>query len=1315
MRLLAFYVDGFGILHDVSIETISPGLSIFLGDNEAGKTTCLSFLRDIFFGFPDGRSKENSYSPLAGGQHGGRLILHSDRLGEVLLERRPGKRGGVVTIMFEGGAKGGEEDLHQLLGGVTREVFKNIYAFSLSELQQIETLDNDRVKAVLYGATAGTVSLPTALSGIEAKLTELYRPGGSKPIINEKLKSLENVRMQLRTARKDMGKYEEECGFLAEKEKKIKDLRDDEILARRKKDRVDALLRLWEDWMELRDFEEKMGNLALHIDVFPETGLARLNALVDKIEANKQLLQEHRNEGETYREESDALQMNELLLQQSQLVQDLLSQKSMYLREQSGIPVANQKIESLNGSIDTILADLGAEWTEEKVLSIDRSLFTREAILKKQKQLEILAAERDRLTDVSASKEVDYSDAISDEEQALKELEQYGDLEAEADEKVTLEVQEGRQEFASIIKDLPTVQGELKDLGKQIASGIAEISPDWGETDIKVFDVSIASRKKVQQFEASLTKAEQEMGILNARAESLKTEQQGAQAKLEEKAKKLTELGEDTGSDKQGISMRRASLRLLRGSIADKEKLETTIGFEERRLNDKRKQQEDYSQSAAQSKVPMKLFTLVVGGIGIVLSLVFLATRRFDLAIISFMVAAVLAAALFWVNKSAGKKLADEERTKRVRLSEIETDLAGIASDLEQMRADYSAIDQQVRGLVTSLALSACKPQDMDALETQLNEEQAIHDRKVLLRDEQEEWKTTVEKTKQALEALEKKGKETEASLKARKQKWQEYLRMVRLPDDIEPRTMDFIFAKVETIKGKFNEAVRLEERITKMEEARRKYLQILEGIPSLAQDIDKESIALLSSVDSFLRKTREINVKRGEKDAAEKIAIDRTNRRVEAERVLLGAREELDNKVAEEATATEAWSTWISARGFSDQISPPTGLDALARISDCIKLIKERTSEQNRVNGLLETIGDYQELTKSCALAIGRQAPENDKIAGYVDSLGQEYEQTKTNSTRKAALQRNLESTGRKIKALERTIEEQRSQLHKLLQAGGANNEEDFRVRARLFEEEQELQSSIRQTEANIRKISGEEDTQSLRVELEALSLDGLRSTQDECRILLDAIDGELQMLREQKAALEQSLSVLSSTDDISSMRAEEEALLEEIRILSLEWGRNAFAKALLIETKGRFEQEQQPKVINDAGTFLDGITGGKYQKIVAPLGENTIEIMDAQKERKRPEHFSRGTAEQVYLAIRFGYIKNRTANGETLPIIMDDVLVNFDPRRAVSTTQTILSLAETQQVFYFTCHPETVNLFREVRHSVPIYRLEQGKIVAT
>ena len=74
MYIQSFHMDGFGIFSDVSVENLSPGLSIFLGENEAGKSTCLEFLRTMLIGYPDPRNKEYKRipGPLRGGQPGGR-------------------------------------------------------------------------------------------------------------------------------------------------------------------------------------------------------------------------------------------------------------------------------------------------------------------------------------------------------------------------------------------------------------------------------------------------------------------------------------------------------------------------------------------------------------------------------------------------------------------------------------------------------------------------------------------------------------------------------------------------------------------------------------------------------------------------------------------------------------------------------------------------------------------------------------------------------------------------------------------------------------------------------------------------------------------------------------------------------------------------------------------------------------------------------------------------------------------------------------------------------------------------------------------
>ena len=86
----------------------------------------------------------------------------------------------------------------------------------------------------------------------------------------------------------------------------------------------------------------------------------------------------------------------------------------------------------------------------------------------------------------------------------------------------------------------------------------------------------------------------------------------------------------------------------------------------------------------------------------------------------------------------------------------------------------------------------------------------------------------------------------------------------------------------------------------------------------------------------------------------------------------------------------------------------------------------------------------------------------------------------------------------------------------------------------------------------------------------------------------------------------------------------------------------------------------------------------------------------------------------EQLYLAIRFGYITGHAAGGERLPVLMDDVLVNFDPRRAAAAARSIVDLSRERQVLFFTCHPSVVDVFREFEAQAPLYRIEDGDLRA-
>lgn len=140
------------------------------------------------------------------------------------------------------------------------------------------------------------------------------------------------------------------------------------------------------------------------------------------------------------------------------------------------------------------------------------------------------------------------------------------------------------------------------------------------------------------------------------------------------------------------------------------------------------------------------------------------------------------------------------------------------------------------------------------------------------------------------------------------------------------------------------------------------------------------------------------------------------------------------------------------------------------------------------------------------------------------------------------------------------------------------------------------------------------------------------------------------------------------------------------------------AVASRLLAEAQERYQRERQPEVVRSASQHFSTMTGGRYTGLTVPLGDGRIEVFDTRANARTSEVLSRGTAEQLYLAVRLGLIGQLGEAGASLPVLMDDVLVNFDPGRRRGAAEAIAELASERQVVFFTCHPDTADLLSEV-----------------
>lgn len=131
--------------------------------------------------------------------------------------------------------------------------------------------------------------------------------------------------------------------------------------------------------------------------------------------------------------------------------------------------------------------------------------------------------------------------------------------------------------------------------------------------------------------------------------------------------------------------------------------------------------------------------------------------------------------------------------------------------------------------------------------------------------------------------------------------------------------------------------------------------------------------------------------------------------------------------------------------------------------------------------------------------------------------------------------------------------------------------------------------------------------------------------------------------------------------------------------------------AKRMLERSMALWESTGKPQVYRDAGQLLSLITGGRWVE-VSLAATGSVVVRNAAGDEVKPRHLSLGTCQQLYLALRIALLLNTPAVGCNIPVLADDILVNFDGERRDGAAEALARLAQKRQVIVFTCHRETV-----------------------
>jgi uncharacterized protein YhaN len=418
-----------------------------------------------------------------------------------------------------------------------------------------------------------------------------------------------------------------------------------------------------------------------------------------------------------------------------------------------------------------------------------------------------------------------------------------------------------------------------------------------------------------------------------------------------------------------------------------------------------------------------------------------------------------------------------------------------------------------------------------------------------------------------------------------------------------------------------------------------------------------------------------------------------------------------MKNAQKELQESEQQWLSWLRKAGLAESLSPNGALEVMERIRSLRQQAGSMKELEERLKVIGKLVQTYQEEARSIAQQLAvKDAPVED-VEPLVHRLVAELEHEEKVQRSREAFQRQFEEYRAEREQNEVHLRQVEKELNDLFREGGATDEAEFRQRAHLYDRRTSAKEALEQHLRNLENLGGRgEDQVRFQDELKRCSPERLQAERDELEQDVQELEKELASLQEQFGRLDERREQLESAEELSALRQRRNGLMAELTDAARRWSVLTICLRFLQEARQIYEKDRKQPVLRESEQFFRTITNSRYQTIVAPHGEESLQVIGANGSRYDLDILSRGTAEQLYLSLRFGYIQEFGRRARPLPVVMDDILVNFDPARARAAITTMLELAESNQVLFFTCHPETVSLIKEHDPQVNILRLEAG-----
>ena len=397
-----------------------------------------------------------------------------------------------------------------------------------------------------------------------------------------------------------------------------------------------------------------------------------------------------------------------------------------------------------------------------------------------------------------------------------------------------------------------------------------------------------------------------------------------------------------------------------------------------------------------------------------------------------------------------------------------------------------------------------------------------------------------------------------------------------------------------------------------------------------------------------------------------------------------------------------ENWQKATAAFVDATDRRPEVVVSMLSKIDALCEQRKERNILATRIRSIGEDDDAYRESVLRVAKVIGWDTTElrrgDGEVSLVVQNLFSRLQQERTKSNHHESLVKHLEETKHEMDQVVHQLDELEGMLARLCREAGCEQVSELIEIERRAEQRRQRQTAIEAMEDQLRILAAGtklsefvESTLGRDAGVLDVEIDKLDSLQRE-------LNERIATTNQDVGSVRRDLQQIDGGAQAAELRQSIQFLAGQISKFSQQYAQTKIASMILAEAIEHYRRENQGPVLGYAQDFFRRLTCDEYETLrVDHDGDGKPVLLGVRRGEAPDVHtndMSTGTADSLYLSLRLASLKHQISHGLTMPLIVDDCLIQLDDRRAAAALGVLSQLSTQTQIILFTHHDHLLDL---------------------